>query len=214
MNFLRTVIALCSGFATYRPYRDLAVSTSLKHLLKLISLLSLVLTISAIPAARDGMTWFAHHFDEGRPDFSLHDGKIATQVQQPYSWGNDKLRFILDTTGKVTTPDSNATYGVLFAADSFLFWSTLTNAPTPVVSSQPFPLRGFPDGVVDGDYFHNLSRILLWLLVPFAWLVFVLFGMLSCLIQAYMFSMVASFMERSMPSPLQLPQLLNIAIHA
>jgi hypothetical protein len=26
--------------------------------------------------------------------------------------------------------------------------------------------------------------------------------------------MVASFMERSMPSPLQLPQLLNIAIHA
>jgi len=214
MNFLRSVIALCSGFATYRPYRDLAVTTSLKHLLKLISLLSLVLAICAIPPAREGMTSFAHHFDVGRPDFSLHDGRIVTQVQQPYSWGNDKLRFILDTTGKVTTPDSNAAYGVLFAADSFLFWSTFTNAPTPVVSSQPFPLRGFPDGVVNGDYFHNLSRALLWLLVPLAWLLFMLLGMLSCLLQAYVFSVVASFMERSMPSPLALSQLLNIAIHA
>ena len=51
MKFLRSVIALCSGFATYRPYRDLAVTTSLKHLLKLIPLLALVLAICAIPPA-------------------------------------------------------------------------------------------------------------------------------------------------------------------
>jgi hypothetical protein len=214
MKFLRSVIALCSGFASYREFRDLAITTSLKHLLKLVTLLALVVALSAIPTAREGMDWFAHRFDQGRPDFSLHDGKIVTQAQQPSSWGDDNLRFILDTTGKVTTPDSNATYGVLFATDSFLFWSTFTNTPTPVVSSRPFPLRGFPDGVVDGDYFHNLSRALLWLLVPFVWLVIVLFGMLSCLIQAYLFAMVASFMERSMPAPLQLSQLLNIAIHA
>ena len=214
MNFLRTVIALCSGFATYRPYRDLAVTTSLKHLLKLISLLALVLTVSAIPTARDGMDWFAHHFDQGRPDFSLHDGKIVTQAQQPASWGNDKLRFVLDTTGTNTTPDSNAMYGVLFTADSFLYWMTFTNGPSPVVSTRLQSLSGFPDGAVNGEYFHNLSRALLWLLVPLGWLLIVLLGMLSCLIQAYMFSMVASFMERSMPSPLQLPQLLNIAIHA
>ena len=55
---------------------------------------------------------------------------------------------------------------------------------------------------------------MLWLLIPLGWLVLVLFGMLSCLLQAYLFSAVASFMERSMPAPLQLPQLLNIAIHA
>ncbi len=214
MNFLRTVIALCSGFATYRPYRDLAVSTSLKHLLKLMTLLALVLAICAIPALRDGMDRFSHRFDKGRPDFSIHDGKIVTQAQQPFSWGDDQLRFILDTTGAVTTPDSNAAYGVLFTADSFLYWVTLTNAPAPVVSTRLQSLRGFPDGAVNGEYFHNLSRALIWLLVPLAWLLLVLMGMLSCLIQAYLFSMVASFMERSMPSPLQLSQLLNIAIHA
>jgi Trk-type K+ transport system membrane component len=214
MKFLRSVIALCSGFASYREFRDLAITTSLKHLLKLVTLLALVVALSAIPTAREAMDWFTHRFDQGRPDFSLHEGKIVTQAQQPASWGDDNLRFILDTTGKVTTPDSNATYGVLFTTDSFLYWMTFTNGPTPVVSTRLQSLSGFPDGAINGDYFHNLSRALLWLLVPLAWLLFVVLGMLSCLIQAYLFAMVASFMERSMPAPLQLSQLLNIAIHA
>ena len=59
MNFLRSIIALCSGFANYRAYRDLALSTSLKHLLKLIVLLALVLAALAsqawLPAA--GPPW-------------------------------------------------------------------------------------------------------------------------------------------------------------
>ena len=103
MNFLRSVIALCSGFATYRPYRDLALSTSLKHLLKLMILLALVLVISAIPLALQGIDEFARRFDNNRPDFSIHDGKIETQAQQPYSWGNNDLRFVLDTTSTAAT---------------------------------------------------------------------------------------------------------------
>lgn len=214
MKFFRSVIALCSGFATYREFRDLAISTSLKHLLKLMILLSLVLAISGIPTIREGIDQFAHLFDQGRPDFSIHDGKIVTQAQQPSSWGNNNLRFILNTTGAVTTPDSNAAYGVLFTADSFLYWVTITNGPAPVVSTRLQSLRGFPDGVVNGQYFQNLTRALLWLVLPLGWLLLVLLGMLSCLIQAYLFATVASFMERSMPAPLQLSQLLNIAIHA
>lgn len=213
MNFLRTVIALCSGFANYRAYRDLAITTSLKHLLKLITLLALVLTICAIPQAIDAIDEFAHRFDDHRPAFSIQDGKIVSHEPQPWSWGNHDVRFILDTTGAVTSPDSNATFGVLFTTDSFLYWVTLTNTPTPV-STHLQNLRGFPNGTVDGNYFRHLIRALLWLLVPLGWLLLVLFGMLSCLLQAYLFSVVASFMERSMPAPLQLPQLLNIAIHA
>jgi hypothetical protein len=90
---------------------------------------------------------------------------------------------------------------------------TPSNAPTPV-GTHLQSLRGFPDGAVTGDYFRHLIRAVLWLLVPIGWLVIVVFGILSCLLQAYLFSVVASFMERSMPAPLQLSQLLNIAIHA
>lgn len=214
MNFFRSVIALCSGFKNYRAFRDLAISTSLKHLLKLMILLAIVLDISAVPTLLQGIDKFAELFNAGRPDFSIKEGKVVTQAQQPYSWGDDNLRFILDTTGAVTTPNSNAAFGVLFTADSFLYWVTLTNAPSPVVSTRLQSLRGFPDGTVNGDYFRHLIRALLWVLAPFGWLLFVLLGMIICLVQAYLFAMIASFMERSMPSPLQLHQLLNIAIHA
>ena len=214
MNFLRSVIALCSGFATYRVYRDLPLSTSVKHLLKLMVPLAVVLVICGIPTALQGIDEFARRFDDRRPEFSIHDGKIATQAPQPYSWGDNDVRFVLDTSNAVATPDSNAVFGVLFTADSFLYWVTLTNAPAPVISTRLQSLRGFPDGAVNGEYFRHLTRALLWLAVPLGWLLVVLLGMLSCLLQAYLFSMVASFMERSMPSPLALSQLLNIAIHA
>ena len=213
MNFLRTVIALCSGFANYRAYRDLALSTSLKYLLKLITLLALVLVICAVPPALNGIDEFARRFDRHRPDFSIHDGKVVTRAQQPYSWGGNDVRFILDTTGAIAAPDSNATFGVLFTADSFLYWVTLTNAPAPL-GTHLQSLRGFPDGNVTGEYFRHLIRSLLWLAVPFGWLLLVLFGMLSCLLQAYLFATIASFMERSMTAPLQLSQLLNVAVHA
>ncbi len=213
MKFLRSVIELCSGFVAYRQYRDLPVTTSLKHLVKLITLLALVMAICAIPQALDGIDEFARLFDDHRPDFSIQDGKVITHAPQPASWGNNNVRFILDTTSAVASPDTNATFGILFTADSFLYWMTPSNAPPPV-SEHLQSLRGFPDGTVNGDYFRHLIRAVLWLLVPIAWLVLTLFGILSCLLQAYLFSVVASFMERSMPAPLTLSQLLNIAIHA
>jgi hypothetical protein len=214
MRFLRSVISLCSGFANYRAYRDLPLTTSLKHLLKLMALLALVVAVSGIPTVLDATDLLARRFDDHRPDFSIQDGKVVSQEKQPSSWGNNNVRFILDTTGTVTAPDSNAASGVLFTSDSFLYWVSPTNAPGTVLSTPLQRLRGFPNGVVNGDYFRRLIRALLWLLVPLGWLLLLLLGMLGCLVQAYLFSVVASFMERSMPAPLQLSQLLNIAIHA
>jgi len=213
MNFFRTVFLLCSGFATYRPYRDLPVTTSLKHLIKLVALLAIVVTISGIPSILDAIDEFANRFDNHRPPFSVQDGKITTSAKQPYSWGDNDTRFILDTTGAITSPDSNSMFGVLFTSDSFLYWMTPSNAPAPV-GTHLQSLRGFPNGDVNGDYFRHLIRAMLWLVVPLGWLFLTLAGILSCLIQAYLFSLVASVMERSMPTPLHLNQLLSIAIHA
>jgi hypothetical protein len=213
MNFLRTVFALCTGFASYRAYRDLPLTTSLKHLVKLITPLALVLAVCAIPLALNGIDAFAHHFDDHRPDFSIKDGKIVTTVTQRVSWGDPKLRFVLDTSSANPVADTNSTFGVLFTADSFLYWMTASNAPAPV-STHLQSLRGFPDGAVDGDYFRRLIRAMLWILVPIGWVTLAAVGLLCCLLQAYFFSVIASLLERSMPAPLKLSQLLNIAIHA
>jgi hypothetical protein len=214
MNFLRTVIALCSSFKSYRQVRDLAVSSSLKHLLKLVSVLSVILLISFIPWALARSEIFARWVDQHFPPFSIREGKITTSAPQPFYAKEDDFLFILDTTGKVTGPDPKALQGILFTADSFVVWLRTTNAPDGLLQSQRQSLRGFPDGQVNGEYFRNLIRTFLWVGLPLALVVLILLALLSTLLQAYLFSIVASFMERSMPSPLRLQQLLNIAIHA
>jgi len=214
MNFLRTVIALCSSFKSYRQFRDQAVSTSLKHLVKLVSVLSIVLLISFIPWVSTRSNRFARWVDDNFPPFSIHDGKITTTAEQPFYASEGDFLFILDTTGKITGPDPKALQGMLFTADSFVVWLRATNSPEPVIQSQRGSLRGFPDGVVNGDYFRKLIHAFLWVGLPLALVVLILLALLSTLLQAYLFSIIASFMERSMPAPLQLQQLLNIAIHA
>jgi hypothetical protein len=215
MNFFRTTVALCANFRNYRLVRDLPITTSVKYLLKLLTLLALVIMASFVPWALKFADRFAGWTDTHLPSFSIQDGKvIASKIEQPYSVGGSDFLFVLDTTGKVTQPDTKALQGVLFMADSFIVWMKTTNTADATLRSQRYPLSGFPDGVVNGDYFRGLIRSFLWVGLPFSLLLLVLIGLLSTLIQAYLFSLVASLLERGLPSGLQLPQLLNIAIHA
>lgn len=214
MNFFRKVIGLCASFKNYRQIRDLPLSTSLKYLLLLIAILAVMLLISFIPWVLDTTNTFAQWVDKHFPPFSIEAGKVVTSVEQPFYAAGENFLFILDTTGKVTQPDPKALQGVLFMADSFLVWVKATNTADAAIQSQSHSLRGFPNGVVNGDYFRRLFRAFLWVGLPFSLIVLILLGLLTCLLQAYLFSVVASFMERTMPKPLQLQQLLNIAIHA
>ncbi len=214
MNFARTVFYLCTSFQSYADIRDQPVTRSVKYLVKLMMLLALALVVGLIPWAIAGANEFIRRFDQDRPDFRLRDGQITTSVQQPYTWGDNNLRFVLDTTGKVTQPDPTARYGFLFLTDRFVFWAKSTNTADAAIHSQERPLIWFPDGTVDGSYLRQLVRSCLWTGTPVIWLLAVLGGTLTCLLQAYLFSLAASFLERNMPSPMYANQLLNIAIHA
>jgi hypothetical protein len=215
MNFFRTTVALCANFRNYRLVRDLPVTASVKYLLKLLTLLALILMASFVPWALRLGNQFASWVDTHFPPFSIRDGKIlAGDIKQPFKVSDADFLFILDTTGKVTQPDAKALQGVLFMADSFIVWMNTTNTADATLRAQRYPLRGFPNGVVNGDYFRGLIRSFLWVGLPFSLLLLVLIGLLSTLIQAYLFSLVASLLERGLPSGLRLSQLLNIAIHA
>lgn len=214
MKFARTVVSVCSSFKSYREIRDLPVTSSVKYLLKLIAVLAVVLMAGFIPWAFEWGDEFARWVDGHFPAFSIQDGKIVTSVEQPYLSGGSNFLFVLDTTGQITQPDPKAMQGVLFMADSFLVWGKASTASDAQLRSQRHSLRGFPEGTVNGDYFRKLIRTFLWAGLPLFLLVVVLLGLLSALLQAYLFSAVASLMERSMPAPLTLQQLLNISIHA
>ena len=75
-------------------------------------------------------------------------------------------------------------------------------------------MKGFPDGAVNGGYFRQLIHAFAWLAIPLALVIITLIALLTAMIQAYIFALLASLMERGNPRGLQLVQLLNIAIHA
>jgi len=214
VNFLRTVVSLCGGFRTYRAVRDVPLSSALKYLLKLIALLGSVLMLSFIPWVLERTDEFATWVDQNFPAFRIQDGQVVADVEQPYYSGDNNFRFILDTTGTVTNADPAAAYGMLVGATDITLWVSATNPPNAAVQSRHQPLRGFPDGAVNGAYFRKLIREFLWVGMPIAWVLLILLGLLTCLLQAYLFSAVASFAERSLPAPLTMTQLLSVALHA
>ena len=102
MNFIRTVFASCSHFRNYRAFRDLPVWSSLKYLILLTTLLSIIGLVCFIPVASEMVETFTQWADQHLPAFALKDGKVQTEVEQPFQTGDNTFRFILDTTGKIT----------------------------------------------------------------------------------------------------------------
>lgn len=213
-SFFRTLVAVCSGFRAYREVRDLPIGSSIKYLFQLMLVLSLVLMASFVPWTLIRIEEFASWVDDRFPAFSIEQGQCVTTVTQPYRVGDPNFLFILDTTGVVTNADDSAFQGLLVMNDSFVFWMKTTNAPEARLFAQRQSLRGYPDGQVNGDYFRRLIHTFLGVVVPLAFLILLLIGVLTTLLQAYLFAVVASFTERRLTGGLQMPQLLNIAIHA
>jgi hypothetical protein len=214
MNFFRTIFKLSTGFQGYRAIRDQPVVVSLLYLGQLVALLALVLLLALLPLALEWNQTAALWMDGHLPKFSVRNEHVVTEVAQPARAGNDAFRFILDTTGQVTAPETNAERGVLVTSDEFLVWYQSGGGSNANLQTRRQSWRGFPDGVVNGDYFRKLTRTFAWVGVPLCYLVMAVGGMVLVLVQALFFSLVGSFVERNTPRPLSLTQHLNIAIHA
>jgi hypothetical protein len=214
VKFFRTVVSLCVGFRPYREIRDVPLSGAIKYLLGLMLLVALGLLATLVPwlvgRSEDFAAWVNGHF----PPIAIQNGEVVTAVAQPYYSGDENFRLILDTSGTVTNADPTAVAGLLIMKDHFLMWVRNTNTPTATVQMKRQPLRGFPDGEVNGAYLRGLVRSFLAVALPLLYALLVLVGTLTCLLQAYLFSVIASFTERSLPAPLTMNQLLSVAIHA
>jgi hypothetical protein len=214
MNFFRTVYATCAHFRNYRAVRDLPVSGSLKYIGLLIPLLTLMGLGSYLPVLHGYVETFAEWADTHLPEFSIENGKVITAVEQPYRHGNQNFLFLLDTTGQTSRPETNALMGLLVESDRLTFWTQNTNTTPATVRSQHAELRGFPNGRVNGNYFRHFIYAFAWVGLPLFYIVITLIALFTVLAQAYLFALAASFLERTQPAGLRLPQLLNIAIHA
>jgi hypothetical protein len=213
MNFFRTVFNLATGFKAYRSIRDLPVGAGILYIGLLMALLALVVMASLVPLAFEWSFKAAGWMDQHLPRFSIRNERLVTDVAQPFRAGNDAFLFVLDTTGQITAPVTNAERGMLVSSDQFLVWyrplETATNIQTRAQS-----WRGFPDGVVNGAYLLGLMRALAWVGIPLVYVLMAAGGMIFVLLQASLFGVIGSFVERSALRPLSMSQQINIAIYA
>jgi hypothetical protein len=214
VNFFRRVLNLCSGFAGYRDVLDVTPGAALRYLAQLLTLLVVAFVVASVPWVRSRGEDVARWYDQHGPAFRLQDGKVVTDIPQPFQAGDAKFQVRLDTTGQVQTSALTAAQGVLIAADSLSIWVRPAANTNQILLSSGHRLQGLPDGKVDGHYLRELLRILLWVGVPMAVVGMLLVSFVGVLLQAWLFTLAASFMERNAPGALEFRQLLNLALHA
>lgn len=210
MGFFNTVLRLCLGFASYRDVRDLPVSASLIYLLKLILLLTALVSASFLPDAIRFSNTITDWTERNLPPFSIRDGVVVATVPQPYRAGDEEFLFLLDTTGKTTAADPQARYGILLTADTLTFWMKANDRADAPAYSQRRALRDIPDTLINSAYIRHLTQtflLVIVLLLPVA-------AFCGTLSQALFFSFATSMLERGLPSGLRWSQLFSIAVHA
>jgi hypothetical protein len=214
VNFFRQVLRLCSGFAAYRDVLDVPTGTALRYLIQLVALLVIGFVAASIPWVRQRGEQVAHWYDRHGPEFQLRAGQVTTDVSQPFQAGNGDFQLRLDTTGQVLTSAMTAARGILISSENLSVWVRPANDTNRLVLLPSQRLQGFPDGKVNGNYLRDLFQSLFWLGVPMVMMGLLLVGVVGALLQAWLFTVAAGFMERGAPGALEFRQLLNLAIHA
>lgn len=158
MEFLRTLLGVCSGMRFYRLALDWTAGDALKYLLKLAALLAL---IGAPLFLQNSYRWAGSvlerlEYSKALPEFYIQKGRARSPVPQPYVRVFHGFAFVLDTTGVKPSAPAGATAGITITANSLLLWSELNPNPTPI------DLSVFPDGPVSTDYLRMLLRESLW----------------------------------------------------
>lgn len=203
MDFLRTLLGVCSGMKFYRLALDWTPANALKYLLKLA--LFLALTSSPI-VLWNGYRWANAALDQLEyskvlPEFFIKGGRVHATAPQPYRRVFQDFALVLDTTSAKPQPPAGAIAGITITATNVLVWSQIDPNPTAIET------KLFPDGQVNVAYLRTLLRESLWVSgILLAIMVFLGF-FCGSLLQVTMFDALASFIEQGIEPSYRFDQL-------
>lgn len=205
MNFLRTLLGVCSGMKFYRLALDWTPAEALKYLLKLALLLALIDTPIFLHNSFQWADSTLKRLENAKvlPEFSIEKGRVRTASPQPYSRLFRDFAFVLDTISARPQVPAGATAGITITTDSILLWSEINPHPTPI------QLSVFPDGRVDAAYLRALLRESLWVCAISA-IVTIFLGIFCVgLLQVAVFGGLASFVEQGIEPCYRFDQLFS-----
>jgi hypothetical protein len=207
MKFLKYFWWSSTGFRTYFNFLDLSLKTTLAYW----GFLSLVLAGFAM---WNISVWFNLAFpviikkaQDHLPEFEFRQGKAYSQLPQPYYSNTNDFALIQDIQGTIKNPEKIFPKGLVIRQSEMLYWTE--DSPVARVEWKP----QLPDGKVNAAYLKDLGDqiVMLWpIFLLIIWLGIIVLG----LVQAFLFTSLAGFLERSMDPSFSFAQLLNLAIFA
>jgi hypothetical protein len=214
MSFFRRIVDLCTSFTAYREVADVSAFATLGRLTLLLALCTTVVVASYMPGLLRGIEQFAAWWDTAMPAVEIREGKLQAELKEPFTARYLDWQVIVDPANTITQPETNSPAGILLAQTHAMFWNTNRKHPESPAFKMDTPMSDFPPGKVDGGYIRKWFRGGTWLGAPMAVGFITVGGLLVIVLQAYLFSVVAAFMDRSAGRGLLLKQYMNVSLHA
>lgn len=206
MNFFRYLWLTCSGFRTYSAFLNLSLRSTLVYWAMFSALLGMVALANIMYWFKMGYPLIVEKASNYLPEFSIVHGQAFSKLPQPYYANTNQFPIILDLEDSVKAPEKTFPGGVILRKNNFHFWNQ-------DVRSKEVPWNKLPDGVVNREYLETLGKLTMRAIPYFflpIWFIFLLLG----LIQGFLFTVLAGFLERSMKPGFTFSQLFNISIFA
>jgi hypothetical protein len=204
MSFFKYIWFAVSGFRTYQNLLNLSLRNTIAYWAVLSALLGIVGMINIVRWSKVSYPIIVKQASEFLPEFSISNGQAFSSLPQPYFSNTNQFPIILDLENQVQTPEKMFPMGIVIKKHELIFLND--GKSTPVSRWDQWP-----NGKVDAAYLDQVSKKrveLLPFIYPIIWLVLMFFGLL----QAFLFTMMAGFLERSIRPSYSFAQLFNIAL--
>lgn len=205
-KFFSQYVKACTDFTFYKNIYNNSLSESFKFFFILILFMSLIVGINQgvflSNQVKTVLTWAQNNI----PKLIVKDGKLTTQVEQPYNTSFEKVPVIIDTTGEIKNL-KNYKNGVLLKKKEILY---KRKGMDPIVLS----LESVRDMNVDSKFISQLKKNLYPKLIPLIVLFMYVYFSVAKIIHILLFSVLGLGVSNFKSKGFSYMEVLNISIYA
>jgi hypothetical protein len=205
-QFFQEIAKAVRDFKFYKEVKDFQVSRSVKYILSLILLITLVLTVRLSFDLARGLDIAIEWTRQNLPIIEIQDGIAHVDARQPFEIVEEDFALIIDTTGEVTTLDGYER-GILLLKDRVLYKES-------DVKTETYSLSGIQSLRIDENFMRSLRRNAVWIAFPFLLIVHIIRFCISKFLHVTIFCAIAIAITAISNVKLDYKQLFNISIYA
>ncbi len=207
-SFFARIWKSCFSPKSYSEILRQSFGKSLGYITLLILIYVLIfsffLNLGGLRFANEAMDWIEENF----PAITVKDGKISSDVRQPYVREFDGFAFIIDTTGRIKKISDKYKYGILVAKDQVFFKRDENRTEVYDVPT------GEEELYIDASLINTFIKIGRHFIFPVIFIFVFAFYWVVILIKIFFYSLASLLFNVIFSAKLQYGSLLNIGVHA